>query len=166
MKLSSILNEAKQVGILYHYTSLNNALKIIDDNKLLASHADNGISISFTRDKNFLKKPRIGLSGSDIAFVFNGDKLSNKYKIKPNKFNTDNVGDESEERINNIIKIENLKNYVEEVWIFKSRIDDYNSNSKRKMQDLISIRYFNGNDFSLSDIQKKFTNKGYKVVIQ
>jgi hypothetical protein len=166
LKFIQIINEAKQVGEIYHYTALANALKIINDNELFSSHADRGFSISFTRDKYFLNKPRIGLGGTDIAFVIDGNKLSNNYKINPNKFTTDNVGNEQEERIQDIKKITNFKNYVKEVWIFKSRIEDYNDFNKRKMQDLISTRFFNNNNFKLIDVQKKFVENKYKVIIK
>ena len=54
---TSTLNFAKNISLLYHSTSLENALSILDSGVLLPVRNDridpNKKSISFTRDKNF-----------------------------------------------------------------------------------------------------------------
>ena len=46
--------EAKQVGILYHYTTLRYLLQIIDVDRLGSEHGSR--EVSFTRDKNLDRK--------------------------------------------------------------------------------------------------------------
>jgi hypothetical protein len=89
------LNENKQVGVIYHYTTFENGLKILQSNELKADHAADSTNtnpiyaVSFTRDKRFHNNHNIGFDiGSSgqkpqVRFTIDGDKLSNKYKIAP-----------------------------------------------------------------------------------
>lgn len=91
----SFLNEAKQVGVIYHYTTFENGLKILQSNELKGSeasdstHANLVYAVSFTRDKRFHDNHTIGFDiGSSgqrpqVRFTVDGDKLSNRYKIGP-----------------------------------------------------------------------------------
>ena len=112
IKLKDILLEAKQVGILYHYTSYNSAEGILKDGKLksdvggaLGSLDDPYYSISFTRDKNFHKVARqLTYVGNNIPcrFTFDGDSMSNTYAFNPyaqKGFEKGKRRYESEERI-------------------------------------------------------------------
>jgi hypothetical protein len=112
IKLKDILFEAKQVGVIYHYTSYNNAEGILKKGKLrsdmggaLGSLDDPYYSISFTRDKNFHKVARnLTYVGTNIPcrFTFDGDSMSNKYSFKPfaqKGFEKGKRRFESEERI-------------------------------------------------------------------
>ena len=98
MKLEKIyteIQEGKQVGTLYHYTSLTAANSIIKGGGIKSGKAEvlqgySGIdpsykaSISFTRDKNFHETYReISTLFPNCRFTINGDALSNKYKIQP-----------------------------------------------------------------------------------
>lgn len=97
MKLSDIYREiieGKQVGTLYHYTSLKTADKILKDgfiqgsDKSISGYSDdiigkNSYSLSFTRNKNFHKVYRVIGGYPECRFVIDGDDLSNKYKIQP-----------------------------------------------------------------------------------
>lgn len=124
MKFKEILNEAKQVGTIYHYTSLSKCIKILLDNKLLHSHEGN--FISFTRNQNFHFYPRESID-TEIRIAFDGNKLSEKYKITPyNDWNFSTktkeeriIFDEDEERLNNIKEINNIKNYIINITIVK-----------------------------------------------
>lgn len=97
------INESKSVGILYHYTSLENAIKIIKENQLKSNISDQGIqSISFTRNKNFHKNKNFNGISNECRFVIDGNKLSNKYKISPyaqKDFEKSSENFEAEERI-------------------------------------------------------------------
>lgn len=87
---------------LYHHTSEDRALKIMDENKLRGTlpsgnylSLDNRLrntpsqaSISFTRDKNF--KPGLSIGSSwdmpkdlNVIFVLDRNKLATRYKIEP-----------------------------------------------------------------------------------
>ena len=84
--IENVLSEAKQVGNLYHATTISNCLSIIKDNELVASPKIiseqqqtldlNSIGISTSRNKLFMYR-------GDIEIILDGDKLSNKYNIIP-----------------------------------------------------------------------------------
>jgi len=67
--------EAKQVGILYHFTEISQLPKILNLNKIGFNRG-----VSFTRDKYFMKHQRIGIGIKDACLVIDGDKLSHRYK--------------------------------------------------------------------------------------
>jgi len=133
-KLSKIekVDEAKQVGIIYHFTSMDNFPSIFESNKLMSSgklernprnNQKDVISISFTRNKDFWKGFTQLIFPPDVRIVIDGDKLSNKYRIEPFNYfnqktkNKEHSTDEREERIpfdKNYDKpeVEDLDNYV------------------------------------------------------
>lgn len=125
--------EAKQVGILYHYTSLQGLLNIIRTNHLRASTPNNKFVISFTRDKNFHKSNNRYIGSMQVSIIIDGNKLSNKYKITPyqdlatkadvitNKLKWDK---ESEETVVGEKGITNIKNYILGVRIHPEFIPD------------------------------------------
>lgn len=80
--IKEVLQEAKQVGTLYHYTKFDLAQQIINSGVLKGTP-----DLSFTRDKNFHRTYRnIGAKGKGmiaVRFTIDGNKLSNKYKIEP-----------------------------------------------------------------------------------
>ena len=89
-----IIQEGKQVGILYHYTSLDVANSILKDgfikggDKSISGYlesmvGDNKYSLSLTRNKNFHKFNRWIGEEIECRFVIDGDSLSNIYKIQP-----------------------------------------------------------------------------------
>jgi hypothetical protein len=86
IKLTHILKEiieAKQVGTLYHWTTLKNLMGIIKTNRLNTGHSGHGEFdyISTTRSKD---KTQFGIAeNSDVVLVLDGDKISNRYKIIP-----------------------------------------------------------------------------------
>jgi len=90
MKLfKDYITERKQVGTLYHYSSFIGGLAIIKENWLapggntfMPLESD---SISFTRNKNFhiTNKDDFHDINLVIRFKINGDKLTDKYKVKP-----------------------------------------------------------------------------------
>jgi len=93
-RYDKIIQEGKQVGILYHYTSLGAAHSILEDGFIeggkssLAGYSDsmrgdNNFSLSFTRNKNFHKRNRVLGDVVECRFVIDGDSLSNIYKIQP-----------------------------------------------------------------------------------
>lgn len=84
--IEAILLDARQVGNLYHSTTIGNCLSIIKDNELIANPKIiseqqqvldlNSIGISTSRNKLFMYK-------GDIEIILDGDKLSNRYNIIP-----------------------------------------------------------------------------------
>ena len=85
------LNEWKNVGTIYHQTSLRSFLQIISNNTLVCGRSYN---VSFTRNFNY----EVEHTNGCIKLVVDGDKLSDHYKINPisNFGNTD----EYEEMVN------------------------------------------------------------------
>lgn len=118
IKLTDLLNEAKQVGPLYHFTDLyglegilnSNTLKVGDDSSF--ETGGNIGNVSLTRDKEmWIFQYRIELDGN---------KLSNNYKITP--FAWDQERGEAEEYINRDIK--NIKNYITGISLCIDRVNE------------------------------------------
>lgn len=108
-RYKSIFSESKQVGILYHFTTIYNFIDIVRSGCVLFSSKESkrtgfaGLQnelmdyISFTR--NFRLKSH---NGSYFRFDIDGDKLSEEYKIEPfidSKAVTRKTHEENEERI-------------------------------------------------------------------
>ena len=128
IKLIDILNEAKQVGTLYHWTTNSNLLNIIESNTLTTSVTTDSINkkikikcISLTRTSN---KIQFAISQtSEVLIVLDGNKLSNNYKITPyhdpnQYYFSDEEYDEMEERI--CKDILNLNKYIIKIILHKS----------------------------------------------
>ena len=78
IKLTDILNEGKQVGILYHYTDRKNVKNILNKGLKFSKPQDEISSshyISTTRKKQNLKHL--------VEIILDGDKISQNYKIIP-----------------------------------------------------------------------------------
>ncbi len=111
------IDEAKQLGKLYHFTNLNSLDQILNSNEFKGSYANVdkddldfksfGMDaeklkskdiytlyfFSTTRNKLlYLKDPKI--KGSTVRIVLDGDKLTNKYKVSPYYFYHDEMIDE------------------------------------------------------------------------
>ena len=89
------LFSAKQVGTLYHYTSISNLMYILDEGILKGGDArrmfhpmDRHFSpsrytfLSTTRDKNFHRTYRGGIS-LHCRLALDGDRISERYKVLP-----------------------------------------------------------------------------------
>jgi hypothetical protein len=95
IRLKNLINEAKQVGIIYHYTTFESGLKVLESNQLKSFDAADStnakpvFAISFTRDKRFHNNHNVGFDVSSfgqrpqVRFTVDGNKLSNRYKIQP-----------------------------------------------------------------------------------
>jgi len=142
-QMMGIINESKSVGQIYHYTrTLDNVISILKTNTLVANIHDQyyrfdikyrtktGLNkkkiedqpvkphISFTRVKGFNNR-------SPILLVFDGNKISNNYSIRPYSmdYTMDHLNkqsgfigyDEFEERVYSDIK--NIDRYLEGIEI-------------------------------------------------
>ena len=116
IKLQDILKEAKQVGIIYHYTTFESGLKVLELNQLKSDHTAESTNakpvfgISFTRDKRFNNANRaVDFTNSSfgrtpqLRFTIDGNKLSNKLKVQPysqgGRFDKGKKDFEAEERV-------------------------------------------------------------------
>jgi len=120
MKFKNYLKEAKQIGILYHYTKISGLFSILKSNKLKVGLSPSYLTrdkvsyvVSMTRDKNFHKINRDFIGGVEVRLVLDGDRLSNKYKIKP--YQAFLFKGESEEVI--FEDIDNISKYIKEIDI-------------------------------------------------
>lgn len=115
--------EGKQVGKLYHFTSLSNLFSILDDNTLKSSES-NGY-LSFTRD--FYSYKTIA-RGYPCCLVLDGDKISNNYKLEPFQDSYSGtsikrkIRDEMEERLFKDLK--NLNKYLLKVVLFELNCEE------------------------------------------
>jgi hypothetical protein len=133
IKLTDLLNEAKQVGPLYHFTEFNglkgilssNTLKVGDDSTF--DSGGNVGNVSLTRDKNMWI--------SDYRIELDGNKLSDNYKITPYAFDYDRG--EAEEYINRDIK--NIKNYITGITVYSDKVNE----KIKQIQDLYpNLKFF------------------------
>lgn len=96
IKIIDLLNEAKQVGILYHYTRISDLISIFENglkfSKAISRFATSKTypySISTTRSWNFGGGDKWGLHQSAVRITIDGDKVSEKYKL--DSANEDNL---------------------------------------------------------------------------
>ena len=131
---ANIITESKQVGTLYHSTTIRKLFEIINENKLKTiSKNFNNLTdyrtqdddiiflaflgpvlkdpkkyppyVSFTRNKKYQRRP------DDVTIVIDGNKLSERYKIRPySHFGGREEFDEMEERVYN--DVNNLDRYI------------------------------------------------------
>ena len=130
ISFKTFYTEAKQVGVLYHYTKFERLFDIIKQNQLTGT---NKVPyVSFTRDKNFHTQgqygSRLGIVINECRFVIDGDKLSTRYNVVPFqfKFKLKNCVnhthlDEQEERVEGAVK--NLNQYIIKLQIFKQALE-------------------------------------------
>jgi hypothetical protein len=104
IKLTDLLKEiteAKQVGNLYHFTPLSNLKKILET-RYIFSNEEGYVSTSIrpNMETSYLQNMK---TKSIARLMFDGDKISTKYKIRPfsydGAFNPDNPEDLGEEQI-------------------------------------------------------------------
>lgn len=133
-----ILNEGKQVGKIYHFTTADGLFGILKMNKIIANRIRIGKkafnAVSFTRNKNFLNVKRLGLAGNQEIIGYlsvDGNKLSNNYKIIPFNYYTrippehavdlDKLTYDEDEEI--VAKdVLNVDNYITEIVLFKNAL--------------------------------------------
>jgi len=83
------MTEGKKIGILYHYTQCANAISIIQGNEHLQLEpfelGSKNTFISLTRNSDLPNNPfgQFNIKLYNIRFAFDGDKLSDKYKVEP-----------------------------------------------------------------------------------
>lgn len=134
--LIQLLTERKQVGTIYHYTNLKNCISILKFNQMLSNqvlfkHQDGNRYdvISFTRNKNFHKAPYGRTIGADVEcrLTIDGDRLSDKYKLRPyseSGFSRQRSQEyESEVRIQSLssFAINNIIKYIKSIEILEEQ---------------------------------------------
>jgi hypothetical protein len=100
------LFEGKQVGLLYHYTSYEGLIKILVTDKMESPIYGH---VSFSRNKN------LNFYNSVIKIIFDGDRMSDQFKIKPYLYQKNlNYKEEAEIRIkcDKDYSIKGIKKYI------------------------------------------------------
>lgn len=171
-----ILNEAKEVGILYHYTTFKNLMNIIFENTLRGEY-ENYDAVSFTR-RNDLHKANWS-DKAQVRLVINGDKLSENYEIVPVQMTKSRF--EAEEKVYR--RIDNLDKYLLEINLLGYSAEDfaqymklyndreyYNDRESYKEYDKYYFKYL-GNHYLTKDgidfkaVYNDFVSK-YKNIIR
>ncbi len=88
------LEERKQVGIVYHFTDTEYAVKILKSMALFSRRRE---YISLTRNSNL--KLQTGPMWGEVRFTIDGTKLSDHHKIQPFNDNMPRKAEEWEEAI-------------------------------------------------------------------
>ena len=88
IKLIDILQEAKQVGDVYHFTPTYNLYSILNDGFLKPNYEQ---QVSTTRNKNVDLIPFFDNDSLDNVsrITLDGNKISNNFKIKPYHYDED-----------------------------------------------------------------------------
>jgi hypothetical protein len=143
-----LIQEAKQVGIVYHYTNYENLLNILQDDMLMIGNHN---YISLTRNKKNNK------NGLQVQIVIDGNKLSNNYKIEPFDYfdmeyaKKHPIGysgeDEQEERVLTK-KIKDLHKYILKINImFNASVFFYQMGKSFDPQEYIEqLKFYKPND--------------------
>ena len=132
------LEEGKQVGLLYHFTSTNSLDKILKDNKINGSFmyevGDKELyGVSTTRNKNL----NYDLQRNNVRITLDGNKLSNNYKITPRDYferqynipdNPQTIDEDEEVILTPKGYINNIKNYILAV----DKVEDLKESRKKK----------------------------------
>src|SRR5574344_866652 len=168
-RLERIINEAKQVGDLYHVCTLNSYIKYIKPNDTLSSsgnyknylHGKSTEYISFTRSSHFNVKTNDAMSADVLVqLVIDGDILSENYKIGPyndfaftskigayNDFVFAGTADlpenrDREEAVKGPIK--NISKYIKEINVFPADITSSSTYTALSASGLVEqANYFN-----------------------
>jgi hypothetical protein len=116
------MTEEKQVGTLYHYTSLAGLNGILSEGKLGFGKSS---TVCFTRDKNFHKHPRSAIE-TQCRLVVDGTRMSRKIRIRPynyykDEYHSELMAYESEERVKG--QIDNFLQYVTEINLCSSVLE-------------------------------------------
>jgi len=136
--LFEFLLESKQVGILYHIMDYSSLLFNLTNDQI---GGGSNHKLSFSRSKYYSEIPNHLPKNKVLSrFVLNGDKLSNRYKIKSVK-DLDIKTDEYEEQIIGIVK--HLHTYLIKLQIYKEVLNAIDSYEElNKIKDVI-VEYSN-----------------------
>lgn len=145
MSFKEYLQEGKHIGTLYHFTRPRNLKKIISGSDVSSPFeliSWNG-NISCTRNAcmstEIFNNDFSIKDGYIVRISLDGDKISQKYKIKPAAGYTDNDSDIFNQDKNNKRVLRNIGEYEEVILIkkinilpFIKQIDIYNYNNYSK----------------------------------
>lgn len=156
------IQERKQVGIIYHYTTMDRLSSILDSDSLISnSTIENTPIISFSRSRNgvTLKTGRnIGSKSFNygtIRISIDGDRLSDKYQISPFSFQAD-LDNHEEVVISKQIK--DLHKYIIDIaWVPTRKIKERDKLVWRELQNQYNFTFISPkNLLELSTLSSTF----------
>lgn len=186
IRLIKLLTERKQVGDVYHFTSLLSLFKILDEDRLAAARSTYNFSVnlgpkkwnekmgivdkfystvSTTRDKNFVKtrvssnkKQQIG--GSDVGIVLDGDRLSDTYQTMA--YDETFAPDRDQEEMDDLRNL--YGDEMEQIWFGKKIESDRGiKNIKRYIKKIFITSKFKNRlvnyDYDSTFFPKSFYNE-------
>jgi hypothetical protein len=131
-----MLKEAKQVGDLYHFTALKNIIPILES-QVLTPNGEGQISTSRRPNMDVSGFMKMQMGKSNIArLMLDGDKISNKYEIRPFVYFDDYEYDEGEDLGEEQI-IVNGKNFY--FLNYLKRIDIFITKKEKIIDKVISL---------------------------
>lgn len=149
------LFESKQVGIIYHFTSLFSLYEILSRKEpyLYSSYVN---YISCTRDFN-MKSPELRLEKQCCRITLDGNKISENFKVKSYFDRTCLISkdDEREERIDTSNKIIDLKKYCLRIDILNNPVLDpddhfHDNDSNFPPKSSVNAYSFKGNSYLMT----------------
>jgi hypothetical protein len=154
IELLKEINEGKQAGNLYHFTPLSNIVPILNS-KYLIPNKQNQISTSVraNMDPDIIFDNKTNLA----RLTLDGDKISNKYRIRPFSYEEN---DEGEEEI-----VVNGKNfpflpYLKRIDFFIVKPKDKNISTVEKILQNANIKYNIYQGTPLKNIPYKQSKEG------
>jgi hypothetical protein len=162
MKLLKILKsiiEGKQVGTIYHGTTINSLYSMIikDKNIQLSSDKIGLNSDAFYPYYSFTRNPHIATFADEVRIELDGDKMSNKYKFEPFKYG--GTEDEAEERINaDKYSTVNLTPYIKEIILRNLEYyKKYKYNKVNEAEYETILNFLNDNNIPYKIVDKRDT---------
>jgi hypothetical protein len=173
VKLLKEINEAKQIGDIYHFTSTDALADMIVEYNNITLDIGAG-SLAAEGYYSFTRNPNLGTLSEEkhhVRIKLDGDKMSTRYKFEPYAdiksdeiFGKGRPSFEAEERIKANGKPLNLTPYIEEITIlspekFQEYLNDYHKGSENSFYYTEMVKAYN---LSLDWIKK--SNIPYRLV--
>lgn len=141
-----LILEDKNIQDLFHYTSIDNLIDILLEDKLKSKY---GV-ISFSRRSDLVSFKDWSVY-NECVIVLDGNKLSNRYKIKP----TMQTGSRFEaEEIIKTKSIDNLSAYIIKIIIDEKFIPTNKIINNTRLQN----KWENNNEYYLDILNKSYYN--------
>ena len=161
------LNEAKQVGTLYHFTPLSNLKEILFTQFL---YSNDEYQVSTSRRPNMSTRDFQDMKRNSIArLTLDGDKISTKYKVRPFAFGADegSAEDLGEEQI--IVNGERFPfiPYLKRIDIFLNKKEKVNDKIIELLEKInIPYKIYSGTPISNTPLSQEKTGNPEDINIE
>lgn len=167
------ISEAKQVGTLYHFTSVDRLHQMIHQDEPFNLESLNRETISTTRNPQ-LPVHNAQFRPCNVRIALDGDKISEHHKIKPIAGVSDDSGDVFNHKHNEKHRVKrdsgeaeeaivkhplNIKKYIKHIHIIKNRDTDdtVEKHIVTKLKEL-NIPYSHTKSYSLGSIKEDLSH--------